>query len=166
MAKLRPTFRLGTNIPPDALMKCIRLAVSNSSEDFVAQFTDRNAMISINPAKRHFWSPWLHLDVRSEETGDCVVGRFSPHPSIWTGFMFSYLAIGVLVFFCLVFGVSQQIAGQSAWAYWGVPIGIVAAAALWFAAQAGQNLAHVEMQQLKTLVEQCLSRDPPPHPEI
>ncbi len=163
--RMRPTFRLDTDISPDVLMQRIRGAVFDSANDFVAQFADRQAMISIHPAKRHFWSPWLHLDVRTEEAGNLVAGRFSPHPSIWTGFMFSYLAIGVLVFFCVMLGVSQQLAGQSPWAYYGVPVGGFLAAGLWFAAQAGQKLADGQMHELKTLIEQGVSGDRRPGPE-
>jgi hypothetical protein len=157
---MRPTFQLDTNMDPDVLIKRVRLAVSNAPLDYVGQFARRQAMISIHPAKRHFWSPWLHLDVRTEDTGNLIACRFSPHPSIWTGFVFSYLAIGVLVFFCLVLGVSQQIAGQPPWAYYGVPLGAAIATGMWFAAQAGQKLADDEMVRLKSLIELGISQDP------
>ena len=157
--RMRPTFRLDSNVNPDVLMKRIQRALTDSPDEFVAQFANRQAMISIHPDKRHFWSPWLHLDVRIDEAGNYVAGRFSPHPSIWTGFMFSYLALGVLVFFCAMFGISQQLASQWPFAYFGVPLGGLIAAVLWLGAQAGQKLADAEMFRLKSLVEQGVADD-------
>jgi len=124
---------------------------------YKGQFTGRHAMISIIESKRHFWSPWMNLEIRETDTGRHVFGRFSPHPSIWTGFMFAYLAIAAIVSFAAMFGLSQQLSGQPPWAYYIIPIGLIIATILWFAAKAGQNLANDEMQQMKASIEECLN---------
>jgi hypothetical protein len=71
--------------------------------------------------------------------------------------MFAYLSIGVIEFFAIMFGVSQQLAGESPWAYWIIPIGVAIAAILWAAAQAGQKLADQEMRRMKKAIEECCS---------
>ena len=73
--------------------------------------------------------------------------------------MFSYLSIAVIIFFALMFGISQQLSGQSPWAYFTIPVGLILAAILWFASKAGQKLAQAEMQQLLGMLESCLASD-------
>jgi len=114
-------------------------------------------MISIVESKRHFWSPWMHLEIRNDSQRRMVAGRFSPHPSIWTGFRFSFLGIGSLVFVAALFGISQQLSGQSPWAYIFIPIGLSVIALLWFISRTGQKLAREEMEQMKSRIEECLT---------
>lgn len=164
--RMRPTFQLETKMSAIDAMKCIQASFrksklpddpdQNRNSFYNGQFAGDHAMISIVDSKRHFWSPWMHLEIRANDTGQQIFGRFSPHPSIWTGFMFSYLSIGVIVFFAIMFGVSQQLSGQSPWAYYVIPIGLIIAMILWFAAKAGQNLAQDEMQTMKSVLEHCL----------
>lgn len=166
--QMRPTFQLETDLSTEETMKRIQNLVTvdtdpsdhpsspTESPNFQGQFTRDHALITICENKRHFWSPWMHLEVRSADPVRHIVGRFSPHPSIWTGFIFSYLAIGVLMFFAMMFGVSQQLSKQSPWAYYVIPIGLVIALVLWFASKAGQKLAHDEMAQMKSKLEQSL----------
>lgn len=114
-------------------------------------------MISIDESKRHFWSPWMHLEIRDNEDKRIVEGRFSPHPSIWTAVMFSFLAVACLSFFAVILGMSQQLMGQPPWAYGFILLGLVAAIALWFVSKAGQKLAHGEMEEMRSRIEDCLN---------
>lgn len=168
--QMRPTFLLETELSAQETMRCVKESFSKSqspaendaSSDasciYCGQFARDHAMISIVESERHFWSPWMHVEIRGAESGHHVFGRFSPHPSIWTGFMFSYLAIGVIVFFAAMFGVSQQLSGQSPWAYYIIPAGLLIALILWFAAKAGQKLALDEMREMKSRIERCLQQ--------
>ena len=157
IAQMRPTFSLETEMSAEDVMQCIRASVTEVPEKYQGQFTSHHAMISIGESKRRFWSPWLNLEVRDDQPRRQIFGQFSPHPSIWTGFMFSYLAIAVLMFFFVILGISQQIAQQSPWAYGFIPLGLLIAFLLWFASKAGQKLAQAEMAQLKSSIETCLS---------
>lgn len=161
-AQLRPTFLLETELSVEEVTRRIRDSFSSQSEDdsptgYHGRFRGDHAMISIDESKRHFWSPFMHVEIRSDETGQTVAGRFSPHPSIWTGFMFTFLAIACLMFFAAIFGVSQQLMGQSPWAYLFVPFGLVVICLLWFVSKAGQKLAHTEMEEMRSRIEDCLS---------
>ncbi len=154
--RVRPTFSLNTELSANEVMRCVQSGLEHCAEKYHGQFTSRHAMISINPPQRHFWSPWLHLEVRESESGREVFGRFSPHPSIWTGFMFAWLVIAVLIFFAAMFGISQQIAGENPWALYLIPVLFLIALGLWIGSQAGQRLAHDEMIRMKSSIEQCV----------
>ncbi len=138
-------------------MERIRAAVSDETGSFSGQYTDHHAMVSIVETNRHFWSPWMNIDIREQPQSRLVFCRFSPHPSIWTGFMFSYLALAVISFFAMMFGISQQLASQNPWAYFIIPGCAAVAGLLWVAAQAGQKLAHNEMRKMKAVIEGCLT---------
>jgi hypothetical protein len=56
-----------------------------------------------------------------------------------------------------MFGVSQQLSGQSPWAYTFIPAGLLVVAVLWFVSRTGQNLAHAEMEQMRSRIEECLT---------
>lgn len=161
--ELRPTFLLNTKLSEEEASQRIRqsfAAVDQSTgPNYHGQFNGRHAMISIDETQRHFWSPWLHLEVRDDSPSQSVVaGRFSPHPSIWTAFMFSFFAIGCVTLFAGMFGVSQQMSGQSPWAYFVIPVGLIVALVLWFISKTGQKLAHAEMEQMRARVESCLAK--------
>ena len=101
--RMRPTFSLETDLSEEEIVQRIQDTFSGNpdgqhSSNFQGQFVSRHAMISITESMRHFWSPWMHLEIRDGDQQRQVFGRFSPHPSIWTGFMFSFLAIAVLIF--------------------------------------------------------------------
>jgi hypothetical protein len=135
----------------------IKSCVNAESSRLDGQFTGLHGIIAFREDQRSFWSPWLHLELRHAQTGTSVFGRFSPHPSIWTGFVFSYLGLAVLMFFTVLFGVAQQLSGQPGAAYSLLLLWVGIAAVLWFVSQIGQNLAHVEMIELKKLVEASLA---------
>ena len=147
-AKMRPTFLLESEMSSEDVMRRLRASLKQSAEDYVGQLTRNHAMISISESKRHFWSPWMHIEVRDKQPVSEIFGRFSPHPTIWTGIMFSYLSLTVLGFFALIWGVSQQLAGESPWALVFLPAGLLIAGLLWVASQAGQRLADDEMRQM------------------
>ena len=72
--------------------------------------------------------------------------------------MFSYLSIGVLMFFAAICGMSQQLTHQFPWAYGVLPAGLFAAALLWLASKVGQRLAQAEMAEMKADIEGCINR--------
>ncbi|MGI9517329.1 MAG: hypothetical protein ACR2NP_09800 [Pirellulaceae bacterium] len=160
VAQMRPTFLLDTGLSAEEVMSCIKRGLETCPEDFHGQFTRQHAMISIDESKRHFWSPWMHIEVRDANEVREVFGRFSPHPSIWTGFMFSYLSIVVLIFFSLMLGISQQMTGLVPWGYYLIPGWLLVAGILWLVSKVGQNLARDEMQLMKESVESCLAKRP------
>lgn len=156
--RLRPTFSVPTDLEVSDLFSRLQRAVDDEPE-YEGKFASRHALISVSQANRHFWSPWLHVEVREQEDVHTVFGRFSPHPSIWTAFTFSYLAIGVLIFFSAIFGWSQQLAGESAWTFFLIPVWLVIALLLWVVSQVGQRLASDQMHELKAFLLDCASEN-------
>jgi hypothetical protein len=86
-------------------------------------------------------------------------GRFSPHPSLWSAYMFGYLLIGTLSFFSIMFGYAQHASGNKPTAWWAVPICLVPAVLMWWASLVGQRFARSQMHQLRTVIDQALNAE-------
>ena len=156
-ARLRPTFLIPTDLEAKEAIGRIRTAVDLNSNGLTGQFMSNHAMVSIVESNRHFWSPWLHLEIRELDTGCAVSGRFSPHASIWTGIVFAYLSLVVLIFFSIVMGTSQVLANLVPWGFWLLPVWIAVGGGIWVASQMGQRLAWDEMDLLKKIVGQAVN---------
>lgn len=150
--RLRPTFDIPLN-GEDSADVWARVQRSVEGRGLDGQFRRRFAMISFVERERHFWSPWLHLDLRQTDEVTVLHGRFSPHPSIWTGLVFGYLALTVLAFFGAVFGFSQWLSGETPWGCVVIPVVAVLGMLVWITSQVGQRLAHDEMVELKHCIE-------------
>lgn len=160
----RPTFRLERALPLAAMQRALASAVARGG--YEARWArspqpgaDRsvhssNLLITVPVGERHFWSPWLSLDLsEAGPSATQLFGRFSPHPSVWTAFAFGYLGLGVVAFFSAVFGACQLLLDGPCWAFWGVGIAAAVMLAMVLSARGGQRLAAEQMQRLRALVE-------------
>jgi len=120
--------------------------------------------ITVPAGERHFWSPWLTVELSPRDAGTHVVAQFSPHPSVWTGFAFGYLTLGVTCAVMLTIGASGLMLEDSGqgWAFWAAAITALALVGLWIAAQLGQRLARAQMEglrkELDLAIETCRAR--------
>lgn len=153
--RLRPQFVVILNVSPSQAIMRLQ-AQANASDQFAGQFRDHHAMITVCETDRHFWSPWLSIDTRAEGDQPLLVGRFSPNPSIWTGFIFAYLTLIIAAFFSFVFAGSQVILGHTLWGLLGLPICGLIAILLWLTSQIGQRLASEQMLKMQTFVESSI----------
>ena len=162
----RPTFALHAAATAESVQLRLqerltdpRLQVTWARTPGAGAATERSeshVLVTFRAEFRHFWSPWLNLDLQSEDRGARVSGRFSPHPSVWTGFAFGYLVLTVVSFFALVFGYSQTTIGTTPVAFGVLPVSLAIAAAMWWSAQIGQRLARDQMAQIRALLEEAL----------
>jgi hypothetical protein len=130
---------------------------------------DRHFQLTVPGAERHFWSPWLHLELevhRSEVDVDPALARrtyvrgyFTPAPALWTGFMLAHSALWLLVFFAGMWGLVQWwYLDQRPVAAWVAGVCLLFSLGLYLAARSGQRLARQQMQDLHGLVEAVLRR--------
>lgn len=111
----------------------------------------------VRPDERHFWSPWLSVDVLSHPDGIEVRCRFGPHPHIWTGFMSAFALLAFTGLAGLVFGCTQLLIKQA-------PTGLLAmipalglSLALYWASLVGQRLGAPQMQHLYSFLRAALA---------
>ena len=84
----------------------------------------RSADLLVDRSERRVWSPRLTVRIDDSPGGSIMRCRFSPRPDVWTGFMFVYFVVVILIVFGATLGYVQQVSDQAAWGYWAVPIGL------------------------------------------
>lgn len=98
---------------------------------------------------RRIWSPWLTIEVSPEGTGSHLRARFAPHPTVWTGFAFLYLALSLACVFCLAFAVALVTTGAQPWSLSISAASLVLMLLMWWLSQVGQRLARDQMETLR-----------------
>lgn len=153
---MRPTFELTLPIQRDDALRRLHDLLEHD-DNFRGSGVGHHVMISVPAHDRHFWSPWLNIEVHEDDGGTKIGGRFSPSPAVWTGFMMTWIGIGTLAFFVVMFGVSQWVMDKppSSLRYL-VLLGVLAAVLYWVS-QVGQRLAHDQMHTLYDRMSSALT---------
>jgi len=153
---LRPTVEFIVPVSPEEAASRLDALYRDG---FVGESVRTHLLVTVPRAERHFWSPWLHVDLRPVE-GDAnatdVFARFSPAPSIWTAFMLTYIALATIALFSAVWAFAQATLGKELMALWGVAIPVVVAAAMFWSARIGQSLGREQMHRLHDAVRAAL----------
>jgi hypothetical protein len=164
LPKMRPTFELSSSAPPEQTIRSLRSLADDASHPIDTQTAGTHLMLSIPSGSRHFWSPYLHLEIHSAQSGATVQGRFSPNPSVWTGIMLTYIALCTLMFFAAVIAFAQLMMQRSPSALIPLPFLVLICAAIYWASLVGQRLANEQMHQLHDAVASRLSERSPTRP--
>jgi len=157
--KLKPTFRLELDVPPEELMSRVRTVLRNqSAQDEVSEIASAGHCIDVKvPRQRQrFWSPHLNAHVSEHGSGSEVYCRFSPRPEVWTMVMAVYLVATFFICSCLIYGYVQWVMETQPWAFALVPIGFVMIAGLHVVSLFGQKLSEDQMDHLRTRLEQVV----------
>ncbi len=124
-----------------------------------------SAVLKVAEQDRHFWSPQLHLALDDGEDQTLIHGRFSPHPTVWSGFLALYLAIAFSGIVGVIFGTSQWTLGVTPTALLAGPVAIVLTGAVYLAARTGRRLGRDQMMELSTFLADAtgFQRNSPDH---
>jgi hypothetical protein len=121
---------------------------------------EEHLVLTVPADQQHFWSPWLMVELSPRASGAHLHAKFSPHPSVWTGFAFGYLTLGVVFAVALVIVASVALlpgGGDPSWAVWLAGGAAVAMVGMWWASQIGQRLAHAQMELLRRELERAIA---------
>ncbi len=144
---IRPHFDLAFQETPGAVMarlrqrlpecpNCTGVSKGNHAELFVPQ------------QEQKIWSPWLSVTAEIEDDQTILKGRFAPHPSVWTWYLFCSfgLAFGLMVGLALAY--AQWATEATPWGLIAIPICLLIGALLVVASQVGQRLGTDQMRHL------------------
>ena len=155
--RMRPRFEVELDVPADRVLAQLRRRLAARDATVAGVVLPRQVELRVPHARAHFWSPSLSLEIDREDDGaTCLRGRFAPEPSVWMMFMGLYGTLGMGGTLASMFGVSQWIANEPAWAFVGVPIALALMAFVYGAAFIGQGLAASEMYALRSFVDHAI----------
>ena len=154
---IRPIFEHAACMEREELVARLQSSFDGDGEAYPYQIRGQHIVVTVPRSQRHFWSPWLNMEVLDAEPGIVLHGRFSPKPSIWTGFMLCYVTLMTSGFFAIMFGISKSIMGRSGllWDLFGVGL-ILAVVGLYVSSQIGQRFAQSQMIELHDRVRVAL----------
>jgi len=153
--RIRPTFTIEVDLDPTGVMDRLRLRLPHSSR-CTGMSVGRHAELFVPKEKRRVWSPWLSVTAHQGDLGTVVRGRFSPHPSIWTLYLFLAFGMAFALLVGLVWGYAQWATETTPWALATAPLVVVAAGALYGISLFGQRLSISQMEELQEALDELI----------
>ena len=163
--EIRPTFEIETPWSVAEAMKRLRTSITGPVATAVGCTTSQHAELYVPDAERHPWSPWLSIELEETPTGCRVRGRFSPHPHVWTLYMFGWFALAFAALVGSSWGYAQWATDARPWALISIPAAVVGASVLYAVSFIGQRLGAHQMVGLRSVVFEALAESPARPPE-
>jgi len=166
--RVRPRIKRFSNYPVDAVLDCFHDALESNEFKLDSTILKNHVIVKIPEEIHHYWSPELQLEVsenylkdddysnNNEET--MIRGFIGPKSTVWTMFIFFYIAFGVLTLFGTVLGSSQQMLDQNADGYWYAILGGVGLATTFIASQIGQNMGNEQTEMFLRLINKAFDQ--------
>ena len=151
--RMRPTFELPVPGDGSALLALLGERLREPGAQLVGQVRPPHAFVRLPDDRRSLLSPHLNLELRQGESGTVLIGRFSPHPNVWTGFMGLFFALAMCGLAGLIYGLAQMAVDGPLWPMWAAPAAAALIAFIYGAAFIGQGLSGEEMFVLRAFVE-------------
>ncbi len=161
---LGPTFDIALETTADEAEQTVAAWIREGRCPFHASRAGSHFRFTTPAAARHFWSPTLNLEIREEDGRAMLCGRFNPSPSIWTGYILTYLALVTIALMAAMWGIAQLVMHQTPWAFVFIPICLLIAGAMFWASMIGQRLARPEMKAMHEALCGVLGVDHPAPP--
>jgi hypothetical protein len=167
--RVRPRVRrFSTASIEDILAKFQRVL---DSGDFPVQgkIIQHHITVKITPEKQHFWSPELSIEVsenhladlyaEAEDKATLIRGFVGPKSTVWTLFIFVYIAFGLLVLFAGMWGGSQWMLDMPQTGFWYAGGAVLAIMITFIATQIGQKMGDNQTEVLLQVLEKALEGD-------
>lgn len=159
LGPMRPRRAFVVPTPHGEVLAAVRAAVGRADGRCHGVMSGNHLELLIDPAERHFWSPWLSVDLLPDPEGTRVKCRYGPHPSLWTAIASLYAVLAFAALAGAVFGGTQALIGHPASGLWALPVSAGLAAALYVGSQIGQRLGADQMDVLDDFLAAALPAD-------
>ncbi len=149
---MRPTFEILFPIATNTAIDRLCLLLDDADYPVEGRIAGTHLMLVIPPDRRHFWSPWLQIEVHKKNTDTTdsalIHGRFSPNPSVWTGYMLGYISLLTLIFFASMFAIAQWMMDKPPKSLMIIPVLVAIGAVMYWSSLIGQKIANAQMHEL------------------
>ena len=153
--RVRPRFQIEIDCDPDALMDKVRHQLSTCNE-CTGVSVGRHAELFVTAEERRVWSPWLSITAEGQSGGSVLRGRFAPHPSVWTLYLFLAFGLGFALLVGTTWGYAQWAIDRTPLALLSVPLVLLLGGGLYLASLVGQRLGAEQMAHLQRTVEEMV----------
>ncbi len=154
--RMRPRFRIPVPGDGSAVLHQLQQQLEAPEAPIAGQVVRCHAFLQMPAGRRSLLSPFLNLEMAGGKDGTILVGRFSPAPNVWTGFMALYGVLGLCGLAGLMFGWAQTTVDEFAWGFIAFPVALALGAFVYGAAVIGQGLTADEMYELRAFVNRAV----------
>ena len=152
--RMRPHFEIPVTGVGPAIFARLNDLLAEPGAPFTGRVLTPHAYVRLPRDQRTMLSPNLDLELMTDDRGETVLhGRFSPRPSVWTGFLAVFATLGMLGLCGLMYGLAQLTVQETPWAMLAAPISLALIAFVYGAAFIGQGLSSDQMYALRAFVE-------------
>lgn len=155
LGPMRPRRAFVIPAPHPAVLAAVRAAVARGGRCH-GTMSGNHLELLVDPAERHFWSPWLSVDLLPDAEGTRIKCRYGPHPSLWTAIASLYAVLAFAALAGAVFGGTQALLGHPASGLWALPTAAGLAVALYASSQVGQRLGADQMDLLDDFLAEAM----------
>lgn len=157
--RVRPRFKILTDISREDYTTFLKHFLASRSEDFSGNINPETAVITVKTGQDDYWKPCLALRTETEENKTVIRGVFGPSSAVWTFFMFLYFIFAILwMVFITIWFVQKQIKSNDF--PWALPVSFIMLFLLlgtYLATRLGQQKAKTEMQKLRKFAEESIT---------
>lgn len=148
--RMRPRFQLHTSLSVEEVLERFEKRLNEPDCPCKGQIRKRHILLRVHDQDRHFWSPFMDLEVNpaSSAEGSKANGIVGPSPEVWTGFIAGYSALIFLFFVASILGYAQWSLERQAWGWYALPVIVVLLIACWGLSQLGQKFASTQIELL------------------
>lgn len=140
------------------VLSTVKSAVSQASQGRCHGIMSGNHLeLLVDATERHFWSPWLSVDLLPDDDGTRIKCRYGPHPSLWTAIASLYAFLAFVALAGGVYGGTQLLLGHSPLGLLAMPIALFLAVGVYLGSQIGQRLGADQMQILDEFLDCALA---------
>jgi len=161
--RVRPRIKLYSNRSIVHVIECFHDTLESKEFQLDGTFLKNHILVKIPEEIHHYWSPELQLEVNENYMKDepytdhpektMIRGFIGPKSTVWTMFMFFYIAFGLLFVFGIVWGSSQQIIDIEVTGYWYGVLGGLGLLFTFIASQIGQKMGEEQTNLLLKLID-------------
>jgi len=161
--RMRPRFIADVTCDADQVMEAMQDVTQATALPIAGTFSDRHCVLVTSEEERQFWSPQLGITVEDARTGADgapqpvrVLGVFSPHPEIWTSYVFAIGTLAGIGVFGTMYAIVQLSMGHPPWALLAPLLSSLVGGLIYTSTLVGQGLALGEMYRLRSHLDECL----------
>lgn len=156
---IRPRFSFVIPYPAEEIIRRIQLKLDEPHAPCVGKISMDHVFLDIPQVDQHFWSPQMSFYLEPDETDPNktqIRGLFGPKPSVWTLFLFFYLAVGLVGMVFSMYGFSKWSLGTFSYAIYGLPVALVVMSTAYFMGKSGEKLGEDQILILKQFFKAAL----------
>lgn len=150
---MRPRLEIVVPANIDSVLQEFEQRVAHPTCTCQGKLASNHLQVEVGPERKHFWSPMLDVTLRETPEGTLLLGRFGPHPNVWTLYVFLYSALAFTGVVALSWALAQMALDQAPTALWVMLAAAVLAGFTWWTGRMGASIGHAQMEDLFRMVD-------------